>query len=216
LVMGDLVLRLPVLKPLRQPAPEPVEALIGHLQNAADIAGLGAVEVVVGFRRVAIGALRIALQHAERHQRIEEVADAARMQLEAALQLRRVCGFLGELGEDAKLDRAQERLGTPEAETELQDVFMRGNGLSHGHGSSLCEDPIRDRGSAERKGENGRAASYELGAHETCGKKSKKKQRGQPVTMRRGPPHCRPPSVRPVTTAVTSATKSKVSAGRPK
>ena len=34
--------------------------------------------------------------------------------------------------------------------------------------------------------------------------------------MRRETPHCSAPSVPPVTTAVTSATKSKVSAGRPK
>jgi hypothetical protein len=83
-------------------------------------------------------------------------------------------------------------------------------------GPPCVEDPIRRSGSAECKGANGRAASYKLGAHETCGKKSKKKQRGQPVTMRRETPHCRAPSVPPVTTAVTSATKSKVSAGRPK
>ena len=56
-----------------------------HLEHAADVARLGAVEEEVGLGRVAVAAV-LALEHPERHQRVEEVARAARVEAESLAQ----------------------------------------------------------------------------------------------------------------------------------
>jgi hypothetical protein len=41
----------------RELAPERIEAVVGHLEDSADVGGLAAVEVEVGFRAVVIDAV---------------------------------------------------------------------------------------------------------------------------------------------------------------
>ena len=80
-----LVLRLAGAQALRERVPEPEQPRVQHLQQAALVAGLGAVEEEVRLGRVAVLAV-LALEHPERHQRVEEVARAARVKAEALAQ----------------------------------------------------------------------------------------------------------------------------------
>jgi hypothetical protein len=84
-------------------------------------------------RGVRVG-LAFALQHAERDQRIEEVAGGARVQAESFDQDFGSPGPSPELGEQAEFDRAEERLRSPEGEAELQDRIGRHLGNSRACG----------------------------------------------------------------------------------
>ena len=77
----DLVLRLPGAQRLGEVAPERIEAMVRHLEDAADVGRLLPVEEQVGLGRVGV-AVAGALQEAERDQRVEEVARRARVQAE--------------------------------------------------------------------------------------------------------------------------------------
>ena len=58
----------------------------------------------------------LAVEELHRDQRVEEIADAARVQAELGAELRAGQAPIGEPGEDAELDRGQEHLGRPEGE----------------------------------------------------------------------------------------------------
>ena len=58
------------------------EALVGHLEHAADVARLVLVEKQIGGRSVGVVAV-VALKKSERNQRVEKVARGAGMQAEA-------------------------------------------------------------------------------------------------------------------------------------
>ena len=95
-----LVLRVAGAQALGQRPPERVEAGVRHLQDATDVGGLGAVEEQLGRRGVGVAAV-LALEHAERDQRVEEVRRAARMQAQAFAQRLAVeRAGVGELGEN--------------------------------------------------------------------------------------------------------------------
>ena len=141
-VLG-LVLRQAGLQRLGQPVPEPVEPLVGHFQDAADIAGLGPIQVQRGLRRIGVGAGRIPVQHAERHQRVEEVTRRARVQLQAPGQFLQRLGTAAQLREHAQFDGAQQRLGAPEAPAELHDPFG-GHRARIVHASLLTAPPRRN------------------------------------------------------------------------
>ena len=67
-------------------APEAIEAHARHLQHAAEIAGLIAVEKQISIGSIAVMVLG-ALQEAESDQRVEKIAGAARMQSQPAAQI---------------------------------------------------------------------------------------------------------------------------------
>ncbi len=119
----DLVLRATRLQRLGQRTPEGVEARVRHLQHAAEVGGLGPVEERVRLGRVGVAAFRVAVEHAERDERVEEVARGARVKAEAVAERRGVERPAGQFGEEAEFDRAQQGLRTPEAEAELHDPF---------------------------------------------------------------------------------------------
>jgi hypothetical protein len=117
-----LVLRLAGAQPLRQRTPVRVEAGVGHLQHPAHIARLAPVEEQVGRRRVAVAAVLVPVEHAERDQGVEEVARAALVQAEAGREragVERAAG--GQFGEEAEFDGAEQRLRAPEAQAQLHD-----------------------------------------------------------------------------------------------
>ena len=99
-----------------------IEALIGHLKHAADIGRLVLVEKQIGSGRVGVDTVCRG-QKAERDQRVEKVASGSGMQAEAAGQRFEVFGMPGKFGEDLHLDGAEQRLGGPEAQADLEDVI---------------------------------------------------------------------------------------------
>ena len=80
--MLGLVLRPASFQRLRQVTPERIEPGVGHLQQSADIGLLVAIEEEIGGRGIGVGAAA-PLQHAERHQGIQEVVRAAPAEAEA-------------------------------------------------------------------------------------------------------------------------------------
>lgn len=116
-----LVLERAGAQALGEPAPEGVEPVIGHLEDAADVRRRVPVEEEARLRGVAVHAV-LALQEAQRDERVEEVASRSLVQPEPATDGLEVSGMTGELGEEAHLDGAQERLGCPEAQAHLHDV----------------------------------------------------------------------------------------------
>ena len=117
-----LVLEPPGAQPLGEPAPEPVEAVVRHLEEPAEVRGLAPVEEEVRGRRVVVDAVA-ALEEAQRDQRVEEIAGGALVQAEALAQGLEILRMARELREEPDLDRAEQRLRGPEAETDLHDVF---------------------------------------------------------------------------------------------
>jgi hypothetical protein len=139
---AGLVLRRAGDQRFREIAPEAVQAPVHHLEDAADVRRLGAIEIVLRLGRVGIPTVRQPLQHAERHEGIEEVARGALMQADAPADLVEACRpGLGQDREHPELDRAQEGLRAPERGSELQDS-VRGNRrhLRHRESRPLGED----------------------------------------------------------------------------
>ena len=62
-----------------------IEAVVGHLEDAADVGGLALVEEEIGGGRVGVGAVA-ALEEAEGDEGVEEVARGAGMQAEAGAE----------------------------------------------------------------------------------------------------------------------------------
>ena len=86
---------LPGPQRLRQVVPELEEARVEHLEDAADVARAVAVEVERADRRVGVARGRpvaVAIEELHRHEGIEEIGDAARVQPELAAELARRSG----------------------------------------------------------------------------------------------------------------------------
>jgi len=121
----DLVLRLAGLERGTEVAPEPEQACVQHFQHAADVRRLVSVEEHARLKCVPVKRLRsrtVALQKAHRHQAIEEIPDAARMQIQFFPQLLSGHGFVAQRREYAQLHCRQQHLGAPEPETRLQNT----------------------------------------------------------------------------------------------
>ena len=118
----DLVLGQAGAQPVGEMVPEPEQAEVGHLENAADIRRLALVEKQVGVRGVRVDAAG-AREEAERHQRIEEIMRRSRMQAEAFAEAFGRRRLFRQPGEELEFDRAQQRLRCPERETGLEDAF---------------------------------------------------------------------------------------------
>jgi hypothetical protein len=138
-------LRQPGLQRLGEVAPEAVEPRVHHLKHAAARSGLIAVEIELGLGCVGVAPICKTLQHAERDERIEEVAGAALVQSERLAQLGKVHRpARGKAREEAELDRTQERLRAPECAAELEDLVGR-NGRRLRHGGSFCGEANKAR-----------------------------------------------------------------------
>ncbi len=109
--------------------PGGIKALVGHLEDAADVGGLVFVEEEVGGGGVVVEAVA-ALEEVEGDEGVEEVVGGAGMEAEAGAELGERTRLPGELGEDLHFDGAEEGFGGPEAEAYLQDVV--GKWLIHG------------------------------------------------------------------------------------
>jgi hypothetical protein len=120
-IMLGFVLHFPCLQGFGKRAPEAVEPGIGHFEDATDIRRLGLVEEEVRVGSIAIDAVG-AFEQLQGNQRIEKVARRTGMQFEPGLQRRQVGRARRKRAEDTKLDRAQCRLGSPEAHAKLEDV----------------------------------------------------------------------------------------------
>src|SRR5262249_28893818 len=129
----DLVLRLAGAQRGGEVVPEAEQARVEHLEDGADVARARAVEKEAPRGRVAVargGPGAVALEEAQRHQRVEEVRDGARVQPELAAQLLAREAPRAEPREDAELDGGEQDLGGPEAEGGLDDGGDVG-GLGH-------------------------------------------------------------------------------------
>ena len=73
-----------------------------------------AVEIQIGFRCIGVATAVVALQHAERDKRIEEISRAAFGDANLGSELFTVEWSLGESGKDSEFGRAQQRFGAPE------------------------------------------------------------------------------------------------------
>ena len=121
----DLALRLAAAQRFSQIAPGVVEPRIRHLEDAADIMWAGAVEKARRLRAVGINrrvAAALPLDEAERHKRVQKIRSAAPIQLERRGDVLARCGLLGELGEELKLDGAQQHLRSKEPHADLDDL----------------------------------------------------------------------------------------------
>ena len=117
---------------LGEVAPERIQPVIGHFEDPADVGRLAAVEEEGGFGGVAI-TVPFAKEKTECHQRVEEVARRAAVQPEAAVQGGKGFRAMGEFGEHAQFNGAKQRLGRPEGEAGLEDLFGSDGGA---HGSA--------------------------------------------------------------------------------
>ena len=70
--VADFVLRLAGAEGGGEIAPEGIEAVVGHLEHAADVGGLALVEEEIGGGRVVVGAVA-ALEEVEGDEGVEEV-----------------------------------------------------------------------------------------------------------------------------------------------
>ena len=78
----------------REMAPEGIEPVVGHLENAANVGWLALVQEERGGRRVAVIAVT-ALEKFKRHQRIEKIPRPAAMQPKPPLQHFQRLGAVG-------------------------------------------------------------------------------------------------------------------------
>ena len=98
------------------------EALVRHLQDAADVGRLVLVEKDVARRGVGIATV-LAFEKSESDEGIEEVARGAGVQAEAAGQRFQALRAFGEFGEDFHLNSAKQSFRGPEGQAGLQNVF---------------------------------------------------------------------------------------------
>src|SRR6266542_1945370 len=126
----DLVLRLAGPQALGQRSPEVIKTRVGHLEDATDVGGLGAIQEELCLGRIGIERA-VAVEHAQGHKGVEEVSRAAWMETQALPERLKVERLLGELRKNAEFDGAQQGLGAPEAEAELHDV-VRCKFVTHG------------------------------------------------------------------------------------
>src|SRR6202022_66578 len=106
-------LRFPGSQRRRQQVPVGVYVGIEVIELPADIGRLLAVEIEIGLQRVGVTTAFISFEHAERDERAEKVAGAGFADANSLPERVEVERALGECGEYAKLDRAQQRLGCP-------------------------------------------------------------------------------------------------------
>jgi hypothetical protein len=116
------VLWEPGAQGLGEMSPERIEAVIGHLEDAANVRRLLAVEEEIGFRRVGV-TIALTRQEPQRDQRVEEIERRSGVQPEPAAERGERFGAFRQFSEHAELDGAEQRLGGPECQPCLHDPF---------------------------------------------------------------------------------------------
>ncbi len=143
--MFDLVLRLAGAQSLGQIVPVFEEPRVQHHEDAADVARTFFIEIKRARRGVAIlrfGSVAVALEKLHRHQRVEKIANRARVQREFLPEFCAGQVAVGEFGEKPKLHRGQEHFGRPETEGGLQDGVRREVWIWLRHGSKINQNCI--------------------------------------------------------------------------
>jgi hypothetical protein len=84
---------------LSERIPEAEEPLVRHFEDAADVSWLISVEEEIGLRRVAVLA-GFPVEHAERHERVQEILDAPFVDAHGYSERVFVPGPLGKFGEE--------------------------------------------------------------------------------------------------------------------
>jgi len=146
----SLVLGLAGTECVGQAGPERIQPGVRHLEQAANVGGLAAVEEEAGLGCVRVEAF-LALQHPECDESIEEVHCASPVEPEAVRDLLLGEWLLRDGREEAELDGAQQCLRAPEREPELENDFGCGRRMpvlggmdehlrSVGHGSPFPRD----------------------------------------------------------------------------
>src|SRR5205814_3975864 len=90
----------------------------------------GSIQKKIGFRSVPVDSVVAAIEHSKRDQRIKEIEQTARMELEPIADCVGIERLLGELGEQANLNRAQQCAGATKTEPQLHDL-VRNRLLCH-------------------------------------------------------------------------------------
>ena len=124
LAVLDFVLRFAGAQRFGKIVPEFEEPRVEHDQNAADVTRAGFVEEQRAFGRVEILRLRavaFAAEKLHRHERVEKIGDAARVEFQFRAQLRAGETAIGELREEPHLDGGEQDFGMPKSEGGLQD-----------------------------------------------------------------------------------------------
>jgi hypothetical protein len=140
-VLG-LVLVPAGLERLGQKTPGTIKPGIGHFEKAANVAWLPPVQKQIRVRRVAVAPI-LAVEHFQRDKRVKEIARRAIVQAEPARQIGEIGRTLGKLGEQAKLDRAQQRLGFPKTKSKFENIGGR-YGIGHGAPPSMMASPLQN------------------------------------------------------------------------
>jgi hypothetical protein len=130
----DLGLRLAGLERLSEVTPEPVGPGVAHLEEPPDIGGALRVEERRRFGTVAVaavGALSIALEEAQRDQRVEKVVDRPRVQPEPCTDFLTRHRRATQMAEQVQLDGREQSLRRPEPDADFHDVRRIQLGVRH-------------------------------------------------------------------------------------
>lgn len=96
----------------------------------------------------------MALEHAEGDERVEEVVDAPGVKLELSCDCLGAMGRGRQVGEESEFNGAEERLGTPERQAELQDRFRCDVFV---HADTVRDDPSDSLSTSSARGSDERA-----------------------------------------------------------
>ena len=112
--------------------PVGIQPRIAHFQETADVGGLVAVEKPIALRSIRVFTVAT-FEEVQRDQRVEKVVDAALVKAKPLPDRFGGERSPGEFRKQTEFDRAQQRLGRPEAEAGLEDVICRRRRFSDGN-----------------------------------------------------------------------------------
>ncbi len=122
---AGFVLRLAGAESLGEVAPEGIEAVVGHLEDAAHVGRLLAIEEEIGGGGVGVFAV-LPLEETKGDESVEEIPGRPGVQAEAPAQGFEGLRSMGQFGEDSHLNGAEKDFRGPEAKADLENVFRCG------------------------------------------------------------------------------------------
>ena len=128
--------------------PELKKTLVEHDENTADIPRAASIEIERRGWRIGIFRFRsvaFAVEELHRHERVKEIADAARVQANFDAKFRSSELALGEFGENIEVDGSKENFGRPEREGGLENRARVGLQARAMHRFTTIEDSRRSR-----------------------------------------------------------------------
>src|SRR5215472_4267578 len=105
----DFILGLSGLERFAQGGPKTVTPRVPHLEEASAVGRFGAVQVKVGIRGIRIK-LAAPFEHPQRHQRIQEIVNATRMEPKVLADLLCIQWAFSEFREKSEFERAEKDL----------------------------------------------------------------------------------------------------------